>query len=124
MNYSGKLKYSTKKMNWLTLEVDPEIGRYYRFIHNNEYYGCKIINRPSWDEHITIIRNEDIIKNQNLWGSNNGNIVQFELDLIVKNNGNFVWMDVECQYFYDLRLLFGLKKEPEFPFHLTIGNLI
>lgn len=123
MKYNGFLKYSTKKKNWLTLEVDQEIGRYYRFLHNNHYYGCKKINRPSWNEHITIIRDEEIIENHNLWALNDGNVVEFELDLIVKNNGDFVWMDVNCPIFYELRIMFGLPKEPEFPFHLTIGNL-
>lgn len=123
MKYFGTLKYNANK-TWLTLECDPEIGRYYRYIHNNYYYNCRLIRQPSWKEHVTVIRDESINLNQNFWSFNNNSKVEFDLDLVIKDNGDFVWMDVNCDELFKLREFFGLPRHPEYPFHLTIGNLV
>ena len=67
------------------------------------------------------MRNEEPI-DKLPWGCYNGYEVEFEYENIIKDNGEFYWLDVRCDFLYQIRMELGLNKNPEYPFHLTIGN--
>ena len=49
-------------------------------------------------------------------------IVEFEYEPEVKDNGEYFWLDVKCDYFCSLREKYGLNPYPKFGYHLTIGR--
>ena len=118
---SGKLRYSTTTKYWVTLDADPTIGSYYRNLFNLYHFNCKLIKKPSWAEHVTVVRNEEPV-NKMAWSFYNEMVVEFEYDSQIKTDGDFYWLDVYCDFLYQIRVELGLKKNPEYPFHLTIGN--
>lgn len=105
--------------HWGFLELDHQIGRYYRSLFKLTY-GIKL-QRPSNDEHITIVVPEDncpLIDHQNL----NGMTLSFLLSL--KNlftNGNAIWLDVESKEIENLRLSLALSPTMIRPCHFCIG---
>lgn len=117
----GIIRYSTGPSYWVLIDCDQEIGKYYRRLYNSFHYNCKTIRKPSWAEHITVIRDEEPI-NKSLWGCYNGIEIEFEYENIIKDNDEFYWLDVYCDFLYQIRIDLGLGKDPEYPFHLTVGN--
>lgn len=118
---SGKIRYSTTQKYWVMLDADPAIGSYYRNLFNSHHFNCKLINKPSWAEHITVVRNEKPLYKA-AWSFYNKMVVEFEYDSEIKTNGDFCWLDVYCDFLYQIRVELGLERNPEYPFHLTIGN--
>jgi ADP-glucose pyrophosphorylase len=51
-----------------------------------------------------------------------GKIIDFEYDPIVKDNGEYFWLTVKCDYLSELRIKYGLNPFPQYGFHLTIGK--
>lgn len=132
MKSIGKLVYSPRSHlgpsteKWLVLMCDDEISKYYCYLYSKEYkylnggYSTKL-TRPVWGTHISIVRGE-FIPNFNLWGIDSNKIIQFEYDPGVKSNGEYFWLEVKCPYLSDLRVKYGLSKEPKFGYHMTIGR--
>ena len=121
--YSPKLVGSRNEKWWLVLECDPEIGRFYRNRYNIFRYKIDSLQRPSWKEHITVVRNEEPL-NKSFWEKYSGQEVDFSYNPIVENDSKYFWLNVECDFLFEVRSELGLSKNPEYPFHLTIGNRI
>ena len=131
MKSTGKLVYSPRSHlgsneKWLVLMCDDEISRYYRHLYSKEYpylngNQSTRLTRPVWGTHISVIRGE-FIPNFNLWGLDANKKIDFEYSGGVLSNGEYYWLDVQCPYLSDLRVKYGLSKEPRFGFHLTIGR--
>jgi hypothetical protein len=131
MKSLGKLVYSPRthlasSERWLVLMCDDEISRYYRHLFSVEYPYLNSdrhgkLTRPVWGTHISVIRGEKI-PNFNLWRLDENKLIEFEYDGGVQDNGEYYWLKATCPYLSDLRIKYGLTKEPRFGFHLTIGR--
>jgi len=123
----GKLIYSPRTHlgsndKWLALMCDDEISKYYRHMFSKEFPWKGALTRPIWGTHISVIRGEKI-SNPNLWGLNNNQIISFEYQPGVLDNGQYFWLKAKCPALSNLRVQYGLSPEPRFGFHLTIGRL-
>lgn len=133
MKSIGKIIYSPRTHlassdKWAVVMCDDEISKYYRSLYSKEFpylngsrYGK--LARPVWGSHISFIRNETI-PNSHLWKLDENKIIEFEYDGGVIDNGEYYWLRVRCSYLSDLRVKYGLYKEPKFGFHLTIGRIM
>jgi hypothetical protein len=127
----GILKYSPKTLGnrvsdkwWLIIECDPEIGRYVRHLYRKFRFDCDTMTRPAWREHITVIRNEHPLSDRlHLWEMNEGQVMTFRVGLEVKTNGEYFWLDIECDRVLDIREELGLPRNPYYPLHLSIGHV-
>ena len=125
---SGKLVYDPVFENqretkpfWLMLQCDDELARFYRYLLFKE--RCVKLNEKCiWGAHISIIRGERPLTGW--WGKNNGKEIEFETDGIVRDDGRYYWMNVDCLELSRIRVSYGLPYKPFFDFHLTIGNKI
>jgi hypothetical protein len=111
---------------WAILACDDEISKYYRHLFTKDYpylNGERVgkLTRPVWGTHISIIRGE-YIPNFKLWGLDANKVIEFTYEGGVIDNGEYYWLKVNCPYIGDLREKYGLKREPKFGFHLTIGR--
>jgi hypothetical protein len=131
MKSIGKLVYSPRTHlsssdRWLVVMGDDEISRYYRHLYSKEYpylNGDRStkLTRPVWGTHISVIRGEHL-QNPKLWRLDEGKVIEFEYEGGVIDNGEYYWLKVNCPYLGDLREKMGLRREPRFGFHLTIGR--
>lgn len=131
MKSTGKLVYSPRthlrsSERWLVLMCDDEISRYYRHLYtvaypylNAERHGK--LTRPVWGTHISVIRGERV-PNHKLWRLNDHKIIEFDYEAGVLDNGEYYWLKVVCPELEELREAYGLSKQPQFGFHLTIGR--
>lgn len=106
---------------WMIIDVDPEIGKYYRELYKLANFKTKVINRPIWDVHISIVTGE-IPPNKTLWKKHEKRWIEFEYFHQSLSNEVFVWLPVICEEALDLREELGLQRNPFHPLHLTIGN--
>lgn len=124
---TGTLRYSPKLLGtpspnwWLVVDCDPEIGKYYRHLYYLHTYRTDKLQRPAWEAHVTVIRNEppSIVS---LWEAHNGQQVQLTVSLPSQTNGYYVWLPVKCDFLLDLRESLGLPRQPAIPLHLSIGH--
>jgi len=72
------------------------------------------------DLHVTMVRSEKPILIENL--PCRGKVVSFEYNSQVKTNGRKFWLEVICPQLANMRDALGLKKQPTFPFHVTVGE--
>lgn len=126
MKSIGKLVYSPRthlksSERWLVLMCDDEISKYYRHLFYKEYPYKGKLTRPVWGTHVSLIRGE-VIPNYNLWGLDANKLVEFEYESGVKDNNEYYWLPVKCDYLLDLRSKYGLSRHPKFGLHLTIGR--
>ena len=131
MKSFGKLVYSPRTHlsssdQWLVLMGDDEISKYYRHLYSKEYPYLNSgrstkLTRPVWGTHVSIIRGERL-SNPKLWRMDEGKLIEFEYEGGVIDNGEYYWLKVNCPYLGDLREKMGLRREPRFGFHLTIGR--
>ena len=131
MNKSqGYLKYSPKTLgnriseNWyLVLHCDEDIGKYYRYLFYIANFKTIKLQRPAWKEHITVIRNEEPANEfKYLWEKYDSRTIEFEYEHNVKDNDHYYWFSAYSNDLLDIREELGLKREPEIPFHLSIGH--
>jgi len=130
-NSSGKLRYSPKLTGqrsenwWLVVDCDPEIGKYYRSLFQSGQFHCRKLQAPSWAEHITVIRNEEPSEaSKALWQKHEGVSVDFSYLGGLETDGLYYWLSVECPRLLDIREELGLSRDPVYPLHLTIGNVV
>lgn len=120
----GRLVYQTNPYK-LIVEVDNEIGNYYRSLIP-KYYKCQ---KPFYDSHISVIRNETPI-NIPLWNKYHDLELDFEYDTYIYNSETFYWLNVTNKFLEELRLELGLTATSELTkppdssnfFHITIAN--
>jgi hypothetical protein len=124
LRYSPKLTGERDEKWWLILDCDPGIGAYYRNLYKMWHYNCKKLQAPSWAEHITVVRNEEPpIKKP--WQLHDKKQVNFTYTVdYFGSDGVYVWLDVECEELLDIREALGLPRNPIYPLHLTIGNVL
>lgn len=131
MHSIGKLIYSphthlSSSERWAILSCDDEISRYYRHLYTKEYPYLNgersgHLTRPVWGAHVSFIRKE-VLPNPKLWGLENGKLIEFEYEGGVLSNHEYFWLRVSCPHLEDLREKMGLRRQPRFGFHLTIGR--
>lgn len=126
MKSTGKLIYSPRthlssSERWLVLMCDDEISKYYRHMFYQEYPWLGKLTRPVWGTHISVIRGEKV-PNYKLWRLDENKIINFEYEPGVKDNGEYYWLKVKCDYLLDLREKYGLPRNPQFGLHLTVGR--
>ena len=108
---------------WLMVSVDEQIARYYKWLLLKE--RCLSINTGGiWGTHISVVRGERDRPKTGWWGSNDGEIVDFEYSETVEGDGTYFWLPVRSQKLAEIRVGYGLSPEPYFPFHLTLGNTL
>jgi len=124
----GTLRYSPKLLGnresekwWLVLDCDPNIGKYYRTLYHLDHHGCRTLMRPAWQEHITVIRNEEP-PDKTLWEAYTGEVIEFEYNPEPRTNGCYWWLSVTCPRLLDIREQLGLPREPSIPLHLSFGH--
>ena len=122
----GKLVYSPSShlgtyKDWVVLMCDDEISKYYRCLYSREFPWKPKLTRPVWGTHISIIRGGDVPKPE-LWKLDANKIVQFEYEGGIKDNKEYFWLNVKCNYLSLLRQEYGLSPYPKFGFHLTVGR--
>ncbi len=107
---------------WLILTCCPDLARYYRMIYNtwNRTKDLKLM-KPAWDAHVSVVRGE-IPEYKDLWRSWDGKEMEFSYDPELSGNGEYYWLDVECEELLDIREKLGLPRMPVFGLHLTIGR--
>jgi hypothetical protein len=121
LRYSPQLVGTVTENNWwLVIDCDPEIGRYFRHLYYLANYRCRQLLRPAWEEHISVVRNEEP-PNKHLWKKYNGNTIIFHYEPVVKYDGLYCWINVNCPQALEIRQELGLRG-PIIPLHLTVGN--
>lgn len=120
LRYSPQLLGKSPSKWWLVLDCDPSIGQYYRHLYWLSRYRVEKILRPAWQDHVTVIRNEEPPL-QNLWQKHAGLSVEFWYNPIPRSNGAYWWVDVECPLLDEIREELGLSS-PEIPFHMSFGH--
>lgn len=126
----GTLRYSPKLLGdhasekwWAILDCDPAIGTYYRELYWLDHYKCDTLQRPSWDSHITVVRNEEPCQERKrFWEAHAGEIIKFQIVPGVRDNGEYYWVDVICPRLQEIRLELGLPAMSLIDFHLSVGH--
>lgn len=121
LRYSPTLLGGKSEKWWIILDCDPELGRYYRHLFNLNCYRTQTLTKPSWAEHITVVRNEEP-PDKKSWEKYAGERVEFNYLPIFEDNESYYWFEVQCVRLDEIRVELGLPKEPEYPYHITIGN--
>ena len=119
MKYLGKFKYYT---NWMLIETDPEITRYYRKLFELSKYKTDKLSAPLNKAHISVISVYNEKPLEYFDKKYDGEAVEFELlTEEVFDDGLYVWFRVDCPVAQAVRDELGMGP-PHWPFHLTIGN--
>lgn len=121
LRYSPKLLGASLSKFWLVIDCEPEIGKYYRHLFHLMTYRCYKLQRPAWESHITVVRDEEPL-NKQYWKKYDGQSIDFSISPEVGTNGDYFWFPVECEFAFNIREELGLIKMPEFPFHISIGH--
>lgn len=104
--------------HWGFLECDHTIGKYYRSLFLRTF-GIKL-ERPSNDEHITIISPQDNLLLSDLHAYN-GLTLDFTTLSTVWTNGQAYWLDVVSDDIEKFRLNLGLSRHTYLGLHFCIG---
>lgn len=123
LRYSPQLIGNASEKWWLILNCDAELGAYYRRLYEYQTHRCLKLQTPGWKDHVSVVRNEEPADElKPLWFKYEGQEIDFKYEPVVKDNGLYYWLEVECDFLLDLREELGLPRNPEFNLHVTIGN--
>lgn len=111
---SGRINFDKS----LFIAVDYEIGRYFRKLYYYYTYKTIKLGSPSRGEHITIIPDFWVDKEQ--IAGYIGKVVEFYLLPMTKTNGNAIWVEVECDEAEKIREKFDFNYHK---LHFCIGYL-
>ncbi len=127
--YRGNMKKRTN--GWCVVEIDKELTRYYRWWL--QYQKHIILQPPSWDAHISVVRGERLSDNvKALWKKHHGRKVQFVYEHVANfgaarsgrndpgDTGDYYYTRVDCPVLNDIRVELGLGGEKRY--HLTFGR--
>ncbi len=107
---------------WVVLDTCNELSRLFRERWNWEYrFTNNKLLRPSWDSHVTVVRDERPQYEQ-FWDRHAGRDIGFEYDNRILGTGEYFWVEVYSEALHDLREELGLARMPEIPFHISIGK--
>lgn len=125
LRYSPKLNGEDSGRWWLILDADPDIGKYARYMYKVFHHHCRVLQAPSWKEHITVVRDEKPNGDRlHLWEKYAGNKVEFTYYPEIVGDGKYFWMEVDCPELLEMRAELGLPYNPLYPLHLTVGNVV
>lgn len=130
MKSTGTLRYSQSPLDpdrksnwWLVLDCDDAIAKMYRHLYWLDCFKTKKLCRPAYSAHVTVVRDEEPCDDRKLlWDAHKGLELEFEYKGGVETNGDYHWLDVECECLLDIREELGLRREPIYPLHLSIGH--
>ena len=130
MKSQGTLRYSPKLLGdkpsakwWLVLDCDENIGNLYRCLFHLDTHRVHRLNRPAWETHITVVRDEEPPDHaKHLWERYAGLRVEYEYVGPVESDGNYFWLPVQCPQLLDIRTELGLNRDPIYPLHLSVGH--
>ena len=107
--------------DWVTIDVDPDIGRYYlsQFNRSRPMLQEQIMP-PKWGPHISLLRGEEV-QDRELLEEANGKTINFSYNPEVRWDGRHAYLDVESAEALELRKQLGLAEQPFYPLHLTFG---
>jgi hypothetical protein len=114
----GKFKYLD---NWLHVLVDDEICRYYASMIEKRF-GIKLHWKSMWGGHVSVVRGEDLLVNQDKWGHDENKEVLIKYSHDIYTNGYHWWLNVQCDEISEIRKFYGLPGE-ERHLHLTVGRV-
>ena len=140
--YSPKAKSIPSKKWWLIIECCDDLARYYRSLFNRVNRAWYQLHAPAWGSHISVVCDEIPSPGAlHFWEAHNGEEVDFWYEPILYTaspaargdaprvvplepgyeNGQYVWLNVQCDRATALRCELGLPRSPYFPLHLTVG---
>jgi hypothetical protein len=125
-NNIGTLKWSPKLIGassskwWAVIECDPNLGKYYRHLFYLMTHRCYKLQRPAWECHITVVRDEEP-PNKKLWEIYTAS-VNFQIIPKVETNGDYYWFPVICETALNIRESLWLPRQPKVPLHVSIGH--
>ena len=102
------------------IKTNCDIDRYYAWFLEKRF-NLKL-NRSIRGAHITFINDKlerDIFDQASKLF--NGKEIEFYVDIEPRSNSEHWWLKVYCQDAENIREVIGLKREPYYSFHLTIG---
>lgn len=109
---------------WIIVKVDEEICRYYRKLI--QFYSPTLrLNGSKDGAHITVIAGKYERPDEShakFWGRYEGETIDFQFNPEINSDGEYYWMEVECNRIEDIREELGLKRTILHPWHLTVGN--
>ena len=87
--HSGVLRYSDYGNWWLVVDINPELGRYYRALMP-KYLGAAPQKYPT---HLTVIRPErDTPTNPSAWGKYEGERIEFLYEAEIIHGKIYFWL--------------------------------
>lgn len=107
--------------NWLLIEGDDEITRYYRELYKMYRHSVDKLQRPENPCHITVVSKYQEKPNNWQLKEFDGVEVEFQYDIEPTDDGIYIWLPVVCIKAQEIRDYYGFGL-PYYPFHLTIGN--
>lgn len=104
------------------LQLNCDIPAYYAWFIRRRYNV--ILNPPHRGTHVSFIADivNDLDRYNSIRDQYEGKEVEFEYDINVRTNGEDWWLRVYSEPLLDVRELAGLKRNPFFNLHLTIGH--
>ena len=119
----GTLKYfplegESNDVGWLILECDRDLGLYYCWFVQR-HLGLRL-QHPRLGSHITVVRGE-VVKNLVRWSAYPSQTIDFYYSHEIKTNNIYWWLSVYSPCLMSVRQELGLKVQPEYDFHVTIG---
>ncbi|WP_407305669.1 hypothetical protein [Acinetobacter sp.] len=107
--------------DWLLLNVDDEITRYYASIIKQRF-SIDLHWKSKWGAHVSVIRGE-ALPNPEKWGRDEGREIKIYYTHQVYTNADHWWVNVISEELADIRTSYGLPPEKKF-FHLTVGRTL
>lgn len=111
---------------WCIIDTDREITRYYRHWLQREKH--LILDQPSWDAHISVVRGELIATKHPMWKKRMKMKVNFKYqhgDICTTKDkdqpGYYYWIRVDCPAVDEIRQELGLVTSWKYH-HMTIGR--
>jgi hypothetical protein len=121
MKSKGILRYKGTDSNWVVLDIDNEIARYYR-THIPKHIRFNI---PKYEPHITVINGKyESLTQMGAWGRHEGEEIEFEYDNEIKFGEPYIWLEVRSKRFEEIRTELGVGDffDKTKWFHITIAN--
>ena len=123
---TGTIQYNDYPCKLIVL-VDLELVEYYRSMLPKTIR----INRQMYPPHISVVRNEQPVINEN-WRLHEGEQIEFYYDGIIQSGKVYYWLNVFSKRLEEIRNELGLPVSSEYTrppdeynkcFHTTLGNL-
>lgn len=115
---TGKLRYNG---NWVVLDVNPSIARYYRGVIKmlHKIYSTSSLH----GSHITVVAGK-YQQPMKKYGYREGEDIRFTYGPVMTEDYSYYWLTVvDDSELREVRGELGLEPTPFHPFHLTVGHV-